>query len=1461
MAESLETNDFDGSIFEELEALRAIYMDEVKINTTKMEVIKVIYQMDHTKKIVFYLSNQYPIAIPTIKCSNKDNGLVKLLENSASERVGTPMLYSLVSTAVEYWNDHSALDNNNSGKNAEKDVEVLQFVKKNDQDERKSAHHSKVKTKKKKKIDINNEKKSSFNTKKKSMRTAIDVINRILWDNSLPTEDFIVGYLDRFIGVIEKPFSAFSWEDLASVDYNVLAIPKHRIQYFKYKQTKIWDKNDRMDKVYGSTGHTETLTDIMECYKDIKEHIVEKTEDQVVEEKTKSYNDKDRPNYFMCLPITSMEIKENMRKVQDHILSCDDRLEDGIIRTSLAHITICMMRLENDDDKEKAAAVLIALEGILVCMLPLDKAGLTVKRVDNFRGLVVHAEIQHRNVFHKFAEIAKAKLKDAGIRLVGNHEVYRPHMTLLKLNRPLCKQLEMDSISPFLYEHFKNTYFGQQPVYGLRICSTGKERGDDGFYVTIGNLHNSLFCISDKLPSLIYSYLKKLLHARLIPEELCNEYMAGLLSNDKKIFEKTALSFEKSLSSMDSGQISKGTVLILRGLPGSGKSHFVQHLLNSEENDLSIKVCNADGYFKTNDSYAFSGEKISAAHAYCRDRFFVGMEEEANLIIVDNTHSQRWEYQIYERLALLCGYKCSMVEILCEDETQRQRYCKRGIHQVTDVIHKEMFLRWELDNNAAYITSDSDISIIDIMTKDLNEIKAKSAHSSTAQDVLYSALYFDECSQKKLLKHFPPNHGVISGDHMTISHAPTLSDVKNTPVGKHSRVKVTGFIENGYIQAVLVEELDEKLCTLKLPHVTLSRDKKTPAKHAQKWLEKESIKTLEEEVILSGVVGVQIAISASVSKMCTDPQQFSAFLDTLCGPENEDGIDYLHDGSDEENQDHVEKEAGMYFGPRVVKSLYIFDFDGTLFHTPGPAEGRKQYQEMTGTPWPYEGWLSKIQSLQSPLHVHAGPSLKEYFDHKDRACSMSVLLTARIEDLREAVKSITLENGMSFGRFMLKPTTRSRYSGDVNKYKRNYVNSLLKAFPSVKEVKFWDDQSTNVDSVRGLAYTHPGIDFQLFHVREKLPDPYKMTVECMLDRMGCRQTEAYKLAVSEGISFIAAAWNDVAGTANGVKEILPFGSYVLTRRTDVDLCILAPNDKSVDQYIKLLAEKLKTYGVKYINVASGIRCPRLKIKFEYINSSPIEFDIVIAAVMSSCNTHIKSLYKQCDDKTSKRALDGLIFLEDVVRPVESRISLDDFGMIIDVVCAVLSRKRLKGNAFHCIRTFHLVHMLSRFILELSIDLFVKGIESMKGFEKVLMQFFKYLSEVNEEEWRTLFKGFVPELYIQPLVECFRESSRSSIQQLLFMAPNSIKTKGEIRLKLTTSDPVAMWKGMVLAEARLGTLIRTLIQRGLKVYPGVVLSDSIYFGTSSLEGSKKLVQSFTESLQNELGDVIVTIIFK
>ncbi|XP_076826972.1 leukocyte receptor cluster member 9 isoform X2 [Brachyhypopomus gauderio] len=94
--------------------------------------------------------------------------------------------------------------------------------------------------------------------KKPRMRTADDVISRILWDSSVDPADFVVGHLDRFLGVLERPFSDFSWDSqVCDCDYSEeMAIPRHRIQYFSYKGQRVWDRDSRTDRVFGSTGQT-----------------------------------------------------------------------------------------------------------------------------------------------------------------------------------------------------------------------------------------------------------------------------------------------------------------------------------------------------------------------------------------------------------------------------------------------------------------------------------------------------------------------------------------------------------------------------------------------------------------------------------------------------------------------------------------------------------------------------------------------------------------------------------------------------------------------------------------------------------------------------------------------------------------------------------------------------------------------------------------------------------------------------------------------------------------------------------------------------------------------------------------------------------------------------------------------------------------------------------------------------
>ena len=96
-------------------------------------------------------------------------------------------------------------------------------------------------------------------TKKPRMRTATDVISRIQWDPELLEEDFFVGYSDRFLGIIEKNFAEFCWEDLSTVGMEMLAIPKHRIQYFKYKMDIVWDRRVQLDKFFGSRGEGVTI--------------------------------------------------------------------------------------------------------------------------------------------------------------------------------------------------------------------------------------------------------------------------------------------------------------------------------------------------------------------------------------------------------------------------------------------------------------------------------------------------------------------------------------------------------------------------------------------------------------------------------------------------------------------------------------------------------------------------------------------------------------------------------------------------------------------------------------------------------------------------------------------------------------------------------------------------------------------------------------------------------------------------------------------------------------------------------------------------------------------------------------------------------------------------------------------------------------------------------------------------
>jgi predicted kinase len=91
-------------------------------------------------------------------------------------------------------------------------------------------------------------------------------------------------------------------------------------------------------------------------------------------------------------------------------------------------------------------------------------------------------------------------------------------------------------------------------------------------------------------------------------------------------------------------------LIIVRGLPGSGKSTFSK--------SLGGEHIEADMFFvdKETGEYKFDATKLKYAHNWCGDVVETWMEDGLKKIVVSNTFTQEWEMEEYYKLAEKYGY-------------------------------------------------------------------------------------------------------------------------------------------------------------------------------------------------------------------------------------------------------------------------------------------------------------------------------------------------------------------------------------------------------------------------------------------------------------------------------------------------------------------------------------------------------------------------------------------------------------------------------------------------------------------------------------------------------------------------------------------------------------------------------------------------------------------------------------
>jgi hypothetical protein len=253
----------------------------------------------------------------------------------------------------------------------------------------------------------------------------------------------------------------------------------------------------------------------------------------------------------------------------------------------------------------------------------------------------------------------------------------------VKLNRKLSKTLNYDGsvgkLPRSLFVSRERDLIGQQACESIQFCELyAPKDAHTGFYRCVGSLTNSPL----ERPTNFVFDSKQLLGRMLEPQE--DRWVRGS--------EVTDLSPVSGIASMDivAQQLERRCfVVLMRGLPGHGKSHFSRDILTlwsetlkshfgerlSEESLQDHCICiSADDYMVgPHGETEFDPSLLPISHKRCQEKFREGLlahklriESEAltpTLIVVDNTNTTPEEYAPYLSLAAQFDAELMVVEV------------------------------------------------------------------------------------------------------------------------------------------------------------------------------------------------------------------------------------------------------------------------------------------------------------------------------------------------------------------------------------------------------------------------------------------------------------------------------------------------------------------------------------------------------------------------------------------------------------------------------------------------------------------------------------------------------------------------------------------------------------------------------------------------------------------------------